>query len=107
LLVKNPAMTNKSKQQQKMFTMIKNWKESGQTQKAYCEAHSIPYHQFHYWYKRYKLVNTPANDNKPSFVQVQLPATEDKSCAEIIYPNGKKILFHQPVDVSFLKALLG
>src|ERR1035438_5331265 len=99
-------MANKSKQQPKMFSMIKNWKESGQNQKAYCEAHTIPYQQFHYWYKRYKLSQPPAIDNKPSFVQVQLPATEDKSCAEIIYPNGKRILFHQAVEVNFLKALL-
>ena len=100
-------MTNKSKQRQKMFSMIKNWKESGQNQKAYCEANTIPYHQFHYWYKRYKLSHTPAIDKKPSFIQVQLPAIEDKSCAEIIYPDGKRIIFHQVVEVNFLKALLG
>jgi len=100
-------MANKSKQRQKMFSMIKNWKETGQNQKAYCEANSISYHQFHYWYKRYKLSHSPANDTKPSFVQVQLPVIEDKSCAEIIYPDGKRILFHQAVKVSFLKALLG
>jgi len=90
-----------------MFSMIRNWKESGQNQKAYCEAHSIPYHQFHYWYKRYKLSHAPANNSKPSFVQVQIPVTVYKSCAEIIYPDGKRILFHQAVEVSFLKSLLG
>jgi len=52
------------------------------------------------------LSHTPAKDIEPSFVQVQLPVIEDKSCAEIIYPDGKRILFHQAVDVSFLKALL-
>ena len=90
-----------------MFSMIKNWKQSGQNQKAYCETHSIPYHQFHYWFKRYKLTHTPVKDIVPSFIQVQPSVTEDKSCAEIIYPDGKRILFHRAVEVSFLKALLG
>ena len=90
-----------------MFSTIKNWKDSGQNQKAYCEANSIPYHQFHYWYKRYKLTHTPVSDIVPSFIRVHPPVMEDKSCAEIIYPDGKRILFHQAVGVSFLKALLG
>ena len=90
-----------------MLLMIEEWKQSGQNQRTFCKAHSITYHQFHYWYKQSKLADSPTNDQVSSFIQVRPSVTEEKSCAEIIYPNGKRILFHQAVGVHFLKTLLG
>src|ERR1019366_9513131 len=86
-------MSDKSKYRLKMLSMIGDWKQSGQNQKAYCKTHSIPYHQFHYWYKQYKLVPRPANELQPSFIEVHIPVAEIKSCAEVIYPDGKRSVF--------------
>lgn len=98
--------SDKSKYRQQMFSMIEDWKRSGQNQRAYCQSHSISYHQFHYWYKRYKIAQAPADDSRSSFIEVQLPAVQNHDYAEVIYPDGKRVLFHQAVDVSFLKALI-
>ena len=35
----------------------------------------------------------------------KMDANEDENCAEIIYPDGKRLLFHQAVEISFLKTL--
>ncbi len=99
-------MLDKSKYRRQMLSMIGDWKQSGQNQMAYCKTHSIPYHQFHYWYKQYKLVPRPANELQPSFIEVHLPVAVDKSCTEVIFPDGKRILFHQAVEVNFLKTLI-
>jgi hypothetical protein len=98
--------SDKLKYRQQMLSMVEDWKRSGQNQRAYCQAHSISYHQFHYWYKRYKMGQVPGNDSGSSFIEVQLPAPQSHDYAEVIYPDGKRVLFHQAVDVSFLKALI-
>jgi len=98
--------SDKTKHRHQMLSMIEDWKRSGQNQRAYCVAHSISYHQFHYWYKRYKMAQAPAIDHQGSFIEVQFPAPQNHDYAEVIYPDGKRVLFHQVVDVNFLKALI-
>jgi hypothetical protein len=98
--------SDKSKYREKMLSIVEDWKQSGQNQNSYCKAHSIPYHRFHYWYKRYKIVHSTANDPLSSFIEVQFPSQQSHSYAEVIYPDGKRILFHQGVEVNFLKALI-
>ena len=39
---------------EQMFEHINGWKQSGVTQKSFCEQANIPYHVFHYWYKVYR-----------------------------------------------------
>jgi hypothetical protein len=90
---------------QQMFSMIEDWKQSKQTQQAYCKGHSINYHRFYYWYKQYKANNAAGANQRSSFISLSMPATS--SSAELIYPDGRRILFHQGVDANYLKALLG
>ena len=47
-------MHSKDEQQQKMFSMIDQWQQSGFTQKQFCEQHNIRYYVFHYWLGRYR-----------------------------------------------------
>ena len=90
-----------------MFTVIDLWKQSGLSQKAYCEQNNIRYYIFHYWYKRYRneqdavkdATFVPLNVNTPTF-----PVTN--SAIEMLLPDGKRILFHQPVGPDYLKALI-
>ena len=99
-------MANKSTQGQKMFSLINDWKQSGQSQMAFCKFHSIPYQQFRYWQKRYKSSHSPAPNSNSSFIRLVAPIAEDRICAEIVFPDGKRILFHQAVAINQLKALL-
>jgi len=100
--------------QQQMFSMIASWQQSDLTQKDYCEQHSIRYHVFHYWYKKYRdTQSVPAKEH--SFIPLQVPpgvtaaagnVTPGGVYAEIILPDGRRLLFHQPVSADYLKALI-
>lgn len=90
-------------QRQQMFSMIEAWKESGQSQMAYCREKNIGYHVFHYWYKRYRS-EQPASTSSP-FVPLQIE-TASAACTELIMPNGKRLLLPSSINVQTLLTLL-
>jgi hypothetical protein len=93
--------------QEDMFMVIDFWKQSGLSQKAYCEQNNIRYHVFHYWYKRFRDQGGSIEDG--TFVPLNVkPSTfsVSNSAVEIVLPDGKRILFHQPVGPDYLKALI-
>lgn len=88
---------------EQMFNMIVSWQQSGLTQKSFCKQHDIVYHVFHYWYRRFRLFHTPS---KPEgFIAIKIDAP-DICAAELILPDGRRLVFHQPVSSDFLKALV-
>ena len=99
--------------QQQMFSMIACWLQSGLTQKDYCEQHSIRYHVFHYWYRKYR--DTQLSDQQADFIALQIQPSAAAAASrtpsagvhtEMILPNGRRLLFHQPVSADYLKALI-
>ena len=98
-------MQNNQGDKDQMFARIKQWEDSGLSQKAFCEQTGMRYHVFHYWYRRYKNRQSVSAIKAPSFVALQVDSSATVS-AELVMPNGKRILFHQPVDVHILKVLL-
>lgn len=93
--------------QEDMLQMIGSWKQSGLSQKAYCEQNNIRYYVFHYWYKRYRDQQSEVIDG--AFVPLNVkPSTfpVTNSAIEVLLPDGKRILFHQPVGPDYLKALI-
>jgi hypothetical protein len=107
-------MQNREAVQQKMFAFIAQWIISGLSQKAFCLQHEVRYCVFHYWYKQYReahpqdpLDNT-ASHNASSFIPLHINSSlPTASHAELIYPDGRRLLFHQPVDARFLKTIIG
>ena len=94
-----------------MFEMIKEWQKSGLTQTAWCQSRDIGYPRFHYWHKRFKeqAVTTIACASQSPFIslEVQPVVGVGAPCyAEVVCPDGRRILFHQGVDAGYLKALL-
>jgi hypothetical protein len=87
---------------QQLFEHINAWKASGVTQKDFCGQANIPYHIFHYWYKVYRDLNKV---DSSSFVKLQVN-TAVTSSVELVFPDGKRLLFHQPVSADYLKALI-
>lgn len=93
--------------QQLMFSLIEVWKKGDQSQQEFCKQKGLDYNQFHYWLKRYKEVNGIVSEQKSSFERVKLAVEPAKAFAmELIFPDGKRIVFHQPVDPSFVRSLL-
>ena len=93
--------------QEDMLRIISSWKQSGLSQKAYCEQNNIRYYVFHYWYKRCREQQGAVEDG--TFVPLNVkPSTfpVSNSAIEILLPDGKRILFHQPVGPDYLKALI-
>ena len=93
-----------------MLAHISTWQASDHTQKAYCIENKIPYHVFHYWYRVYRKFKVVARRTaKPSGTFVKLKVKAAASIAghtELILPDGKRLLFHQPVPCEYLKALI-
>lgn len=93
--------------QQLMFSLIQVWQKSGMTQREFCEKKDITYGKFQYWMKRYdEAGHAPerASNFLPVHVKKEIPA--QSGSLEIVYPDGRRLVFHQEVEPDFLRALL-
>lgn len=99
-------MQAKEQHRQQKLAMIEDWHGSGLSQKQYCQQHNIAYHVFHYWYKRSKLQAADNTTEHSAFVKLTAPAISTCVHAELLLPDGKRLLFHQPVSSDYLKAFL-
>ena len=91
---------------EQMFSLIRDWQQSGLSQKAFCEQHTIRYHIFHYWYKCFRELQLTPKSEGFIPIKIQRSNTANTASAELVYPDGKRLLFHQPVSSDFLKALI-
>jgi len=99
-------MRSQPEVREQMFNLIEQWQQSGLTQNAFCQQQSIRYHVFHYWYKRYRQQHANPQSNAASFVKLQIAKPIAAGSVEINYPGGIRLVFHEPVSSSFLKALV-
>ena len=99
-------MQNKEQTREQMWKTIADWRNSGLSQKQFCEQNNLRYHAFHYWYKRYRNTEAASGVEVGNFVPVTVNAGSVTSYVEVQLADGKKILFHQPVSVDYLKMLI-
>jgi hypothetical protein len=89
---------------EQMFANIASWLTSDLSQKEWCRQQEMAYHVFHYWYRIYREEHPePVNDS--SFVRLAAKADMDVPC-EVVFMDGTKVLFREPVSVQYLKSLL-
>lgn len=101
-------MQSREDVQQKMFSLIEQWKTSGLSQKAFCQQFEVRYCVFHYWYKLYRDIPNTSTGSTSSFIPLQINSSLPIAAhTELIYPDGRRLLFHQPVDANFLKNIIG
>lgn len=93
---------------EEMFTMITSWQQSGLSQKAYCKQQGIGYHVFHYWYKCFRDLQSPAKEQ--GFIPLKIQPGDSLHTAgahaELLLPDGRRLIFHQAVASDYLKALI-
>lgn len=93
--------------QQLMFSLIEVWQKSQQTQQEFCKEKDVDYNQFQYWFRKYRAATSTESRDSKFFKQIKIKdLSMATSLVEIIYPDGRKLVFHQAVDVSFLRSLL-
>lgn len=96
--------------QKRMFKAISRWRQSGLSQKAWCEENNLAYSRFHYWYRRYRSEVEPETGEVPDgrFIPLVVePSPATGTWCEVSLPNGEKLAFHHPVGAEFLRNLIG
>ena len=87
-----------------MYSLIEVWHSSGKSQKEFCQEKGIAYQKFHYWFKKYKEeMNTTPGFSK---VEINNRRVIEQGGVELQFPDGRKLIFHQGVEVVFLRSLL-
>ncbi|HET7116809.1 MAG TPA: hypothetical protein VFI29_09980 [Hanamia sp.] len=99
-------MRNSPEIRQQMFEMVERWKQSGLSQKAFCEQQSIRFHKFYYWFKCYRRQHDMVDNNSEGFVKLKIEKPSIASSVEIYFPGGIRVLFHTPVSSNYLKTLI-
>ena len=91
-----------------MFPLIQEWEGSGLSQKSFYKRHGIKPHIFWYWLRRYRDSQGPlVSQEATGFVSVQMdPPSAESVMAEIIYPDGTRLILKEGVSLSFLQSLL-
>lgn len=90
-----------------MFPLIQEWAGSGLSQKAFCNAHQIKLHVFWYWLRRYREQESLVGQEPSGFVSVEMDRPWAESVmAEVIYPDGTRLILKERVGLSFLQNLL-
>ena len=99
-------MRNNSEVRRQMFAMIELWKQSGLSQRSFCEKESLKFYTFYYWFKLYRQQAKTA-DSKSGFVKLQIEKkTAAAALVEIHFPGEVRLFFHEPVSPEYLKTLI-
>ncbi|NJO67907.1 MAG: IS66 family insertion sequence element accessory protein TnpB [Bacteroidetes bacterium] len=92
-------------QQEKMFSLIKSCKESGMTNKDFCQQNNIGQAMFYYWQKK---MQESKQALPTGFIPVKVKNESSfTNPIEILYPNGVKLRLAQGTDLSVVRVLIG
>lgn len=83
-------------------SMLSRWKSSGQSIVSFCKSEGIAYHSFFYWQKK---LSESSSSVQSKFIELPSLPPSSLPLTELIYPNGKRIVFHSLPEVSVLKQL--
>jgi len=102
-----------------MFPLIEAYLDGRIRRSVFCQQHNLSIDTFKYWQKKYNKAQKdqkaqdastaiPSKPKPAAFVPVHLtssPPAEQASC-ELIFPNGVRLRFPQPVTAQFLIQLI-
>jgi hypothetical protein len=83
---------------EKMFSLVAQWRESGQTRKDFCSCHGIKVCMLGYWIRR-----SSGHETQGEFTEIR-PDVDQAEKIEVIYPNGVRI--STVADLSLIAHLL-
>lgn len=93
-----------------MFAFIEAWQSSGQRKAVYCQQHNMAHSKFYYWLKQYKALHADTQ-KQAGFCEVTVKAIEPAQCQAQVWmtlecADGRRMLFHQPLEFSLIERLL-
>ena len=77
----NPSLTKREANRQHWFDRIETWKQSGLTQKAFCEQQQLRLGSFQRWRGKYMRGERPEASSAVSFLTVNVTAAPASSLA--------------------------
>ena len=80
----NPSLTKREANRQRWFDRIETWKQSGLTQKAFCEQQQLGLGSFQRWRGIFMRGEKPAASSAVSFVLVNVTVDKASSLALLI-----------------------
>lgn len=90
--------------------MIRRWEDSGMTHKEFAKQENVSFNNFYYWLKRYRFEKKkfqPSHTGKFIKLSNPVPTFSGSVYAEVVFPGGISIRFHQPISSAELKQLAG
>lgn len=79
---------NMKERREYMFTLVRQWRESGLTQREFCLQHGITLAKFGYWIVRWK---EDQSSGGAGFIPMGSAMTGNASAISIVYPNGVRL----------------
>lgn len=71
-----------------MFTLVRQWRESGLTRAEFCLQHGVTLAKFGYWIARWKE-NESGVDH--GFIPMGTAMAGNSSVISVVYPNGVRL----------------
>ena len=87
---------------EEMFTLIKSWESSQESQAHFCNRHDVTLSTFSYWRTKYRKEKR-AMPASGSFIGLQPQLPEG---LEILYPNGVRIRLTPDSPLAEVQALI-
>lgn len=85
-----------------MFTLVRQWRESGLTRHEFCLQHGITLAKFGYWIARWKENESGADTG---FIPLGKAMAGNPSVISVVYPNGVRLEVPS-VDLGLLSRLI-
>jgi len=71
-----------------MFTLVRQWRDSGLTRKEFCAQHGTTVAKFGYWFARWKEEQSGGGSG---FIPMGSLMTGDVPAISVVYPNGVRV----------------
>jgi len=86
-----------------MFTLVRQWGESGLTRKEFCTQHGIGLAKFGYWIARWK---EDQSGGERGFIAMDPTRPGEMPVISVVYPNGVRLEVPS-ADLGLLSRLIG
>ena len=86
-----------------MFSLVQQWKASGQTKQTFCSEHTITAHTLSYWVTKY---NQSKLASPGGFVAIDPGVSVHGEPLTLTYPNGVQIRLSGVVNLPLISQLI-